>query len=215
MFSRTAVAVLSASSITSARSATARRCLFMLAVCSRESGDGGDQGCFFIGYRLLIAPANSSTSFFLRHTAGADLNPAVSTRRFSCWLWLVGKLLILAFRPISLRIRRRSQPNKSGGPPLIALSLKVQRDIAHNSSLRTLLSVIGVHGVSKENASAKQAEKCYHNHRSHPYATLRHRSDLSASCLTKLVFQKWFHAGEPANNLRPLAFLRFCCGQGT
>jgi hypothetical protein len=134
---------------------------------------------------------------------------------FSCWLWLVGKLLILAFRPISLRIRRRSQPNKSGGPPLIALSLKVQRDIAHNSSLRTLLSVIGVHGVSKENASAKQAEKCYHNHRSHPYATLRHRSDLSASCLTKLVFQKWFHAGEPANNLRPLAFLRFCCGQGT
>jgi hypothetical protein len=187
----------------------------MLAVCSRESGDGGDQGCFFIGYRLLIAPANSSTSFFLRHTAGADLNPAVSTRRFSCWLCWRGKLLILAFRPISLRFRRRSQPNKSGGPPLIALSLKVQRDIAHNSSLRTLLSVIGVHGVSKENASAKQAEKCYHNHRSHPYATLRHRSDLSASCLTKLVFQKWFHAGEPANNLRPLAFLRFCCGQGT
>jgi DNA invertase Pin-like site-specific DNA recombinase len=50
------------------------------------------------------------------------------------------------------------------------------------------LSVIGVHGVSKKNASTKQAEKCYHNHRTHPYATLRHRSDLSASCLTKLVF---------------------------
>jgi hypothetical protein len=134
MFSRTAVAVLSASSITSARSATARRCLFMLAVCSRESGGGGDQGCFFIGYRLLIAPANFSTSFCPASHSRCGPQP----RRFNPAVFPVGfgKLLILAFRPISLRIRRRSQPNKSLGPPLIALSLKVQRDIAHSSSLR-------------------------------------------------------------------------------
>jgi hypothetical protein len=45
---------------------------------------------------------------------------------------------------------------------------------------------MGVHGVSKENASAKQAEKCCRNHRTHPYAKLRHRSDLCASCSSLL-----------------------------
>jgi hypothetical protein len=42
-----------------------------------------------------------------------------------------GKLLILAFRLMPLRCRRWGRPCKSGGPPLFALSLKVQRD-THN-----------------------------------------------------------------------------------
>jgi len=138
MFSRTAVAVLSASSVTSARSATARRCLFMLAVCSRESGGGGDQACFVIGYRLLIAPCKFYHRLLSHVTQPVRTStPPFRPGGFSCCFGWRGKLLILAFRPISLRSRRRSQPNKSGGPPLIALSLKVQRDIAHSSSLRT------------------------------------------------------------------------------
>jgi hypothetical protein len=39
-----------------------------------------------------------------------------------------GKLLILAFRLTPFRCRRWGRPCKSGGPPLFALSLNVQRD---------------------------------------------------------------------------------------
>jgi len=41
-----------------------------------------------------------------------------------------GNLLLLL--RLALRRRWRNRPSKSGGPPLFALSLKVQRNIAHN-----------------------------------------------------------------------------------
>jgi hypothetical protein len=40
--------------------------------------------------------------------------------------------LILAFKLMPLRCRRRGRPCKFGGPPLFALSLKVQRDSTHD-----------------------------------------------------------------------------------
>ena len=39
--------------------------------------------------------------------------------------------LFLTFKPLVLRRRRWIRPRKSGGPPLVELSLKVQRDVAH------------------------------------------------------------------------------------
>jgi len=44
-----------------------------------------------------------------------------------------GKLLILPFKFLLFRRRRWNRSRKSGGPPLFELSLKVQRDIAHNA----------------------------------------------------------------------------------
>jgi hypothetical protein len=43
-----------------------------------------------------------------------------------------GKLLILSFKILLFRRHRRDRPHKSGGPPLFELSLKVQRNVAHN-----------------------------------------------------------------------------------
>jgi hypothetical protein len=43
-----------------------------------------------------------------------------------------GKLLILSFKILLFRRSRRDRPHKSGGPPLFELSLKVQRNVAHN-----------------------------------------------------------------------------------
>ena len=71
-----------------------------------------------------------------------------------------------------------------------------------------LWSVIGVQGVSNENASAKQSEKCHRNHRTHPYATLH--ACLDHRGLQKVrrflddyvASQKWFHAGDQAHNLK-------------
>jgi len=150
---------------------------------------------------------------------GSDLDAAVSTDRLFRWLWL--GLVCRFCEDIDLNAgdNRRGRPHESGGPPPFALSLKIQRDIAHGSGLPLALSVIGIHGMSKENASAEQPEKCRRNHRIHPYATLCRCSDrtTSASCpalltrVSKVASRGRTCAQFEAARIRTPS----CCIQGT
>jgi hypothetical protein len=62
-------------------------------------------------------PAQPRRVFFFVFPGGAD-----------CWIRL--------FIHVLVRRRRRNRPRKSGHPPLFALSLNVQRDIAHDPNSR-------------------------------------------------------------------------------
>jgi hypothetical protein len=53
-----------------------------------------------------------------------------------------------------------------------------------------LFSVVGVHSVSKENASAKQSEKSRRNHRTHPYATLRAADHTRSALVHHLISRR-------------------------
>ena len=124
-----------------------------------EAGTGASRGC---AARRREGFGRTS------QTAGADRDAAVSARRLLRRPWLGLRRQLRENSHSNARSSRRGRSDESGGPPLFALSLEIQRNIAHGSGLPLRLSVIGVHGVSKENASAKQPEKCHRNHRIRP-----------------------------------------------
>jgi hypothetical protein len=97
--------------------------------------------------------------------------------------------------------------------------LKIERNIAHSFGLPLLLSVIGVHRVSKENASAKQREKCHGNHRTHPYAALRRCHDrvMSESFPALLIrVSKVSSCGRACAQFEAARIpTRLCCIYGT
>ncbi len=86
-------------------------------------------------------PQGAQTSRFVQMFQGRGASVPRSRRRcrsharrfnpagFSFGFGGCGKLLLLR---LALRRRWRNLPRKSGGPPLFALSLKVERNIAHN-----------------------------------------------------------------------------------
>jgi hypothetical protein len=70
---------------------------------------------------------------------GEARNPIIAalTRWSFGWFWLVLRWQFREGIDLKARVNCWGRPCKSGGPPLFAPSLKVQRDVAHNSRLRT------------------------------------------------------------------------------
>jgi len=63
--------------------------------------------------------------------AGADLDTAVSARRLFRRLWLGLRRQLRQGSALKAGANRRGRPQESGSPPLFALSLQIERNIAH------------------------------------------------------------------------------------